>query len=185
MTLVGVSPNLGEDVYVVHVGQGEFVVSERTDIVLTTILGSCVSVCLRDAVAGVGGLNHFLLPNDASVEHESASRYGVHAMELLINGLLQNGARRDRLEAKLFGGAKLLPGLADVGGMNADFAEAFLEREAIPCVGGSLRGTQARRIQYWPVSGRARQFLLGTYAEPPSREKPKRPPSDGGDVEFF
>jgi chemotaxis protein CheD len=144
----------------VHVIQGEFFVTEAPDLVLTTILGSCVAACMRDAVAGVGGMNHFLLPGDDGRQSEGGLRYGVQAMELLVNGLLRRGARRDRLEAKLFGGGRLIDGLTDVGDQNAAFAERFLRDEGIRFTGGSLRGDQARRIQYWPVSGRARQICL-------------------------
>ena len=144
----------------VHVIQGEFFVTEAPDLVLTTILGSCVAACMRDAVAGVGGMNHFLLPGEECPQSGGGVRYGVQAMELLVNGLLRRGARRDRLEAKLFGGGRLIDGLTDVGDQNAAFAERFLRDEGIRFTGGSLRGDQARRIQYWPVSGRARQICL-------------------------
>lgn len=92
----------------VHIIQGEYKVVSDPDVVLTTILGSCVAACLRDPVSGVGGMNHFLLPGTGSVTGGDATRYGVHLMELLINGLLKQGARRDRLEAKIFGGAKTI-----------------------------------------------------------------------------
>jgi chemotaxis protein CheD len=146
----------------VHIVQGEHHVTDDPDTVLTTILGSCVAACLRDPVAGVGGMNHFLLPGgDRNTKTDADSvRYGVHAMELLVNALLAKGARRDRLEGKLFGGARLITGLTDVGEMNATFAEDFLRREGLHYVGGSLRGDSGRRIQYWPVSGRARQVFL-------------------------
>ena len=94
----------------VHVIQGEYKVVNDPNVVLSTILGSCVAACLRDPVAGVGGMNHFLLPGSAMRRSSGgdATRYGVHLMELLINGLLKQGARRDRLEAKIFGGAKTI-----------------------------------------------------------------------------
>jgi chemotaxis protein CheD len=147
----------------IHVVQGEHAISDDPEAVLTTILGSCVAACMRDAVAGVGGMNHFLLPGgpkDAEADGDSL-RYGVHAMELLVNSLLARGARRDRLEVKLFGGGRLVKGLTDVGASNAKFAEEFLLREKLKHVGGSLRGDSGRRVQYWPVSGRARQVFLG------------------------
>jgi hypothetical protein len=81
-------------------------------------------------------------------------------MEILINGLLGRGARRDRLEAKLFGGARMIAGLTDIGQQNAEFAERFLKQEGIPVIGGSLRGHHARRIQFWPNSGRVRQMAI-------------------------
>src|ERR1700744_1743777 len=101
-----------------HIIQGEYkVVSE--DVVLTTILGSCVAACLRDPVAGIGGMNHFLLPGGDPRKDTDSVPYGVHAMELLVNALLSSGARRERLEGKLFGGARLITGRTRVGEMNA------------------------------------------------------------------
>jgi chemotaxis protein CheD len=171
----------------VHVVQGEHHVSDDPATVLTTILGSCVAACLRDPVAGVGGMNHFLLPGDGRSEGADSVRYGVHAMELLVNALLARGACRSRLEGKLFGGARLLKGLADVGGMNAAFAEGFLRREGMSHAGGSLRGDCGRRVQYWPVSGRARQVLLDAGApEVFAREaRPPHPLPAAGALELF
>lgn len=145
----------------VHVVQGEQFVTDDPNAVLTTLLGSCVAACIRDPVSGVGGMNHFLLPGGREQHLDTqAQRYGVHAMELLVNALLSRGARRDRLEAKLFGGARLIDGLTDVGRQNAEFAERFLLAEGIRLAGGSLRGEHGRKVQYWPVSGRARQSLM-------------------------
>ena len=142
-----------------NIVQGEQAILSDPEAVLSTLLGSCVAACLRDPVAGVGGMNHFLLPgNEGAIS--GAEREGVHAMELLVNGLLCRGAQRSRLEAKLFGGARMLKGLTDVGELNATFAERFLRDEGIVVVGGSLRGDRGRRIQFWPVSGRARQIML-------------------------
>ena len=172
----------------VHVIQGEFFVTDEPDLVLTTILGSCVAACMRDPVAGVGGMNHFLLPGDDARPGEGGLRYGVQAMELLVNGLLRHGARRDRLEAKLFGGARLIDGLTDVGDQNAAFGERFLRDEGIRFEGGSLRGDRARRVQFWPVSGRARQICLApSEATVFQAERQRRPePRDaGGAVELF
>ena len=115
-------------------------------------------------------------------------RYGVHAMELLVNALLAKGARRERLEGKLFGGARLINGLTDVGEMNATFAENFLRDEGLNYVGGSLRGDAGRRIQFWPVSGRARQvFLPKDTSEVFAREtRPApKPAADTGALELF
>jgi chemotaxis protein CheD len=145
----------------INIVQGEQYVSDDPNVVISTLLGSCVAACMRDPVAGVGGVNHFLLPGaPRRGEDDDAMRHGVHAMELLVNALLRQGAHRHRLEAKLFGGANLMPGLTDVGAMNANFAEDFLRREGIAHTGGDLRGTRGRRIQFWPVSGRARQVLM-------------------------
>ena len=150
----------------INIVQGEQHVDADPRVVLTTILGSCIAACLWDPVAQVGGMNHFLLPgNQSDVEQAErggdAMRYGVYAMELLVNGLLRHGAQRKWLQAKLFGGACMMKGLTDVGYLNAAFAERFLKTEGIVVVGGSLRGDRGRRIQFWPATGRARQTLLG------------------------
>ncbi len=169
----------------VHVIQGEFHVSDE-DVVMTTILGSCVAACMRDPVARIGGMNHFLLPGATGDE---GLRYGVQAMELLVNALLRKGARRDRLEVKLFGGAHLFDGLSDVGSQNSNFAERFVRDEGLSYVGGSLRGDRARRIQFWPISGRARQILLApTESRIFAVEQQRRPVAaaqDAGALELF
>lgn len=174
-----------------HVVQGEFAVTNEPDIVLTTILGSCVATCMWDGVAGVGGMNHYLLPGDADSSGDSM-RYGVNAMELLVNGLLQKGASRRRLQAKLFGGAHVVHNLGDVGEKNAEFARRFLRLEGIPCMGESLGGDRARRVRFWPTTGRAGQLLLdSTHQEVFSSERSRRPapaePSNpaAGSVELF
>ncbi len=146
---------------VVHVVQGEFYVTDDPQIVLTTLLGSCVAACICDPVARIGGMNHFLLPGDGErSQGGDALRYGVYSMELLINGLLRQGAQRSRLEGKLFGGGRMQQGLTDVGALNATFAERFLQDEGISNAGGSLRGDRGRRIQFWPTLGRARQIFM-------------------------
>ncbi|MDI7863379.1 chemoreceptor glutamine deamidase CheD [Rhizobiaceae bacterium n13] len=146
----------------VHIIQGEYKVVSDPDVVLSTILGSCVAACLRDPVAGVGGMNHFLLPGSVNslASGGDATRYGVHLMELLINGLLKRGARRDRLEAKVFGGAKTISTFSNVGEQNAAFAMQFLKDEGIPVVSSSVGGEHGRKLEYWPISGRARQYPL-------------------------
>lgn len=172
----------------VHVVQGDFAITDHPGIVLTTILGSCVAACMRDPVAGVGGMNHFLLPGEVG-EGANSTKYGVHAMELLINGLLQRGALRSRIECKLFGGAHVIRGLTDVGAKNAAFAKIFLEEERIRCVGMSLGGVQARRIRYWPLSGHAAQLLLeGTQHQvfdEESRQEARPAPGAAGSLELF
>ena len=167
----------------IHVGQGEHHVTRDPSVVLSTILGSCVALCLRDPVAGVGGMNHFLLPEGAGAGTDAGRRYGAYAMELLINDVLKAGGRRERLEAKLFGGGRMFDTLRDVGRANADFAERFLRDEAIALVGGSLRGDGARRVHYWPVSGRALQRGVTDAAAP--RPQPVAPPVETGALELF
>ncbi|MBS0238425.1 MAG: chemotaxis protein CheD [Proteobacteria bacterium] len=171
----------------VHIIQGEFFVTRDQDVMVTTILGSCIAACIRDPLAGVGGINHFLLPGNIGATAAEDERVGVHLMELLVNGLLKAGARRDRLEAKLFGGARTVRSHSDIGKHNAEFAQRFLKAEGISYVGGSTGGLQGRRIQYWPVSGRARQILL---AGPAPIEKPAPMPVasidvNAGELELF
>jgi chemotaxis protein CheD len=178
----------------IHIVQGEQHVDNDPQVVLTTILGSCVAACLWDAQAGIGGMNHFLLPGNIGDAKPGASasssvRYGVHLMELLVNALLRAGAQRPRLQAKLFGGACMIRGLTDVGAMNAAFAEKFLAAEGISVVGGSLRGTSGRRIQFWPTTGRARQVLLvkdqSDIFQEERRAPPPKPAGASGSVELF
>ncbi len=169
----------------IHVIQGECRTSADPDVVLTTTLGSCIAACMHDPVARLGGMNHFLLPEEEGAEQSVSMRYGAYAMELLVNGLMRAGARRDRLETKLFGGGHLSNSLTDIGEKNAAFAEQFLAREGLRLVGGSLRGRQARRIQFWPVSGRARQLALPIGLEAALHLQERRPARVHGSVELF
>lgn len=168
-----------------HVIAGQFHVSDDPNLVLATVLGSCVAVCLRDRVAKIGGMNHFLLPGeDDRAQSRDAERYGVHLMELLVNGLMSRGAQKERLEAKLFGGAKTIFKSCDVGAMNARFAERFLKNEGIGVVGGSLGGPVGRRVEYWPVTGRARQISISEAAKLPAPTAMEIPLHEG-DLELF
>jgi chemotaxis protein CheD len=165
-----------------HVVQGCYAVSTDAHELLTTLLGSCVAACIRDPVAGVGGMNHFLLPGEAG---SADVRYGVHAMELLVNGLLQRGARRDRLTARIFGGARMVQGLSDVGALNVAFAQRFVRDEGIRLDGGSTGGVQARRVQFWPVSGRTRQMFMGGTELVEAETRAGAPPAHSGELELF
>ncbi|WP_254695289.1 chemotaxis protein CheD [Oceanicola sp. D3] len=156
-----------------HVAQGEFGVSGDPEMMLTTILGSCVSVCLWDRQSRLGGMNHILLPGGGGTDLYQAAA-GANAMELLINGMLKAGARRECLEAKVFGGARMIKASSDIGARNGAFVTEFLEREHIPLTGQSLGGTLGRRVQFWPENGRARQMLIAKFEEPvaaPAQEK--------------
>ncbi len=171
----------------VHVGQGEHYVTADPDVMLTTILGSCVAMCLRDPNTGLGGMNHFLLPDGAGSGTDAGRRYGAYAMEVLINDCLKAGARRESLEAKLFGGGRMFDALQDVGRTNADFAERFLRDEGIAVVGGSLRGAGGRRVQFWPATGRALQRAVTDRQLPAPSARPVRaaPVVDSGALELF
>jgi len=178
----------------IHVVQGEFAVTDDAEVMLGTILGSCVAACVRDPMAGVGGMNHFLLPGEKTDAPPAATpgslRYGVQSMELLLNALYRMGARRERLEVKLFGGARVMGGLSDIGQQNAEFAERFLAAEGIRTLSGSLRGDQARRVQFWPVSGRVRQMALidqskQLFEAERARLAPVPAAADDGELELF
>jgi chemotaxis protein CheD len=136
---------------------GEYFVSAH-GMVLVTVLGSCVAACIRDTGKGVGGMNHFMLPDGGSLDRSGVStRYGVYAMEVLINHLIKLGARRNRLEAKVFGGGAVLSSLASskVGARNAGFVRDYLKAENIPIVAEDLLGSHPRKLYYFPDSGRA------------------------------
>ncbi|MEZ5756503.1 MAG: chemotaxis protein CheD [Paracoccaceae bacterium] len=166
-------------VHTLHVIQGEHRISDHRDLVMTTVLGSCVAACLHDPVRRIGGMNHFLLP-DMPGAHDI--RFASAAMEQLVNSLLKQGGRRDRLMAKLFGGARMIAGLPDIGQRNGEAALAFLQGEGIPVSAQSLGGSHARRVRFWPESGRAQQMLLVDTGEVPIN--PPRP-DPGGTIELF
>ncbi len=163
---------------VTSVLQGEYRISRRPDEILTTVLGSCIAVCLCDRTMGIGGMNHFLLAQNTTGGNDTV-RYGTYAMELLINDLLKHGAARHRLEAKVFGGARMLSVQNDIGARNAEFARTFLRDEGIPCLSESTGGTSARRIRFWPVTGRAQQLLVQETV-PPAQTAPPPQPASGG-----
>lgn len=147
---------------VIWVSQGDYYVSSSPLEVLSTVLGSCIAVCMRDEAAGCGGMNHFLLPFRASDDADDgvALRYGCYSIERLTNALIQRGARRERLEVKVFGGANIMGGGSNCGHANADFVESYLAREGLRIAASNLRGTQPRRLRYFPSAGLA-QFYEG------------------------
>lgn len=135
---------------------GEFYVTGR-DMLLVTVLGSCISVCLRDPDTGIGGMNHFMLPEGDPHNPLSASaRYGGYAMEMLINQLTKLGAARHRLEAKVFGGGAVMRGftLNNVGEQNSEFVVEYLERERIRIAAQDLLDIYPRKVYFFPASGR-------------------------------
>lgn len=135
---------------------GEYFVADR-EALLVTVLGSCVAACIRDVDSGIGGMNHFMLPDGGGRSSVgSSARYGTYAMEVLINHLLKMGARRNRLEAKVFGGGAVLASLANsnVGERNAEFVLDFLKREKIPIVAKDLLDSYPRKVYYFPHTGR-------------------------------
>lgn len=139
---------------------GEYYATGR-DMVLVTVLGSCVCACIRDKVSGIGGMNHFMLPHsgqDRSNPLGESARYGTYAMEILINQLLKMGAKRSNFEAKVFGGASVLRGFTvnNVGERNAEFVMQFLKTEKIPVVAQDMLDVNPRKVYYFPASGLVR-----------------------------
>ena len=132
----------------------DYVVTDQP-LALVTLLGSCVAACLYDPAIGVGGMNHFMLPGGAGNDANSA-RYGMHAMELLINDLLKRGARRQRLLAKVFGGGNVLSGFHSdpIGTRNARFVLEYLAAENIPVMAQDLGDIHARKVGFFAQSGR-------------------------------
>lgn len=136
---------------------GEYYVTGR-NMVLVTVLGSCVAACIRDRLSGIGGMNHFMLPggDKESTPTGTSARYGTYAMELMINQLLKSGAKRSNLEAKVFGGGNVLRGftVANVGQRNAEFVIDYLQTERIALLAEDLLGLYPRKVYYFPNTGR-------------------------------
>lgn len=137
---------------------GEYYVTKSNECV-TTVLGSCVSACVRDVRMGIGGMNHFMLPapkgQDDSILSDAA-RYGSFAMEHLINTILSNGGSRKNLEFKLFGGGKILSSMMDVGNKNINFILNYMEVEGYRIVSQDLGDDCPRKVVYFPQTGRVR-----------------------------
>ena len=137
---------------------GEYYTTGR-DMLLVTVLGSCVAACIRDRLSGIGGMNHFMLPNngqDQSNPLGASARYGVYAMEILVNQLLKMGAKREHLEAKVFGGGNVLRGfvVANIGERNSKFVLDFLKTENIRLAAQDLMDIYPRKVYFFPKSGR-------------------------------
>ncbi|MEI8572797.1 chemoreceptor glutamine deamidase CheD [Methylomonas sp. LW13] len=142
---------------------GDYYVTKQ-DEMITTVLGSCVAACIRDVVTGVGGMNHFMLPETSKSRLNArdeavvgnASRYGNYAMEHLINAILQNGGKRKNLEVKLFGGGKIIATLGDVGARNIQFVLDYVDTEALNLVSHDLGDIYPRKVNFFPHTGRVR-----------------------------
>ncbi len=142
---------------------GEYYVTTEDEMV-TTVLGSCISACIRDTMMGIGGMNHFMLPETSKhklnegVESVvgNATRYGNYAMEHLINMILANGGKRKNLEVKLFGGGKIIPTLGDIGQKNINFVLEYIDTEALRLVSQDLGDIYPRKVNYYPKTGKVR-----------------------------
>lgn len=175
----------GFEVVVINVGEMH---ASGSPVEIKTLLGSCVAACLFDPSTGIGGMNHFLLPDSTDAGSDPA-RFGVHAMEMLINALMKMGADRRRLEGKLFGGGNVLGSVAQrptVGERNSTFAREFLAKEHIPLVAERLRSDCGTEVRFWAYTGRVFIRDISTSLLDLSRErKPVLPVLKGGDVELF
>lgn len=136
---------------------GEYFVSQEPKVVYT-VLGSCISVCLRDPIAGVGGMNHFMLAAPSTTEgHDNwadSGRYGSFAMEMLMNDIFKRGGKKERLEAKVFGGGKIYDGTIDIGAKNAAWALDFLEQEGLSPLKADVGDVCPRKVYYFTDSGK-------------------------------
>ncbi len=177
---------------------GEYYVTTAQEMI-ATVLGSCVSACIRDTRIGVGGMNHFMLPLDASQgtsawgeAASAATRYGNVAMERLINDILKLGGRRENLEIKLAGGGRVLAAMStDVGARNIDFVRQYVRDEGFKVTGEDLGDIFPRKVVYFPDTGkiRVKRFSAATDRSLEDRERKYLSELDskpiGGDVELF
>lgn len=170
------------------------------DEAISTVLGSCIAACIGDRTLGIGGLNHFMLPEDGSSGATDrwldpgaglATRYGSYAMECLVNELLKLGAMRRRLEIKLFGAAQIPASIADVGARNIAFARDYLRTEGLPVTAEDLGDVCPRHIVYFPATGKVRLRRLEPLEATAVAARERRYMSDmatrdvGGQVELF
>ncbi len=177
---------------------GEYHVTDK-DLVQVTVLGSCVSACIRDTNSGIGGMNHFMLPDAGSGEADqygSTARYGMNAMELLINSLLKLGARRNNLEAKVFGGGNVMGKLtqSNIGTRNSRFVIEYLDNERIRVAARDLEGIYPRKIYFFPRDGKVRvkkllvlrnSTIIDREADYTSRLRKAADTGAGGGIELF
>ncbi|AZZ96821.1 chemoreceptor glutamine deamidase CheD [Pseudoalteromonas sp. R3] len=148
----------GRGAVVAKVLPGEFYVS-KSDELISTVLGSCIAACIYDERQGVGGMNHFMLPGvkgSSSIHADDLNcRYGNWAMEYLINEVIKNGARRENLKIKLFGGGKIISSMTDIGNGNIRFAQAYVEEEQLTLVSHDVGGPWPRKVVFHPQTGKA------------------------------
>ncbi|MDF2182579.1 chemotaxis protein CheD [Neptuniibacter sp. CAU 1671] len=140
--------------YAAKIGPGDYYVA-CDDMIITTVLGSCISACIHDPVMGMGGVNHFMLPpTDANQESSRSLRYGLFAMEQLINGLMRFGCQKSNMQVKISGGGKILAGMTDIGKQNIDFVMRYINDEGLNLLASDVGGTSARKVVYFPTQGR-------------------------------
>jgi chemotaxis protein CheD len=184
------------DVEAAKISPGEYYYTDK-DMMIVTVLGSCVSACVRDVVSGIGGMNHFMLPDSAKADKDSpvseSMRYGTYAMEVLINQLIKNGARRENLEAKIFGGGNVLRSFTtmNVGDRNAAFVRNYLKDEGIRVTGEDLNDIFPRKVYFFPKTGKVlvkklKQLNNYTIMKREESYASKLKTNDvGGDIDLF
>jgi len=153
--------------YVAKILPGQYYVTHHRELI-ATVLGSCVSACIRDNVIGIGGMNHFMLPikkkhgSDAWKDSyvNEATRYGNFAMEHLINDILKNGGRRKNLELKVFGGGKMIQAMTDIGLSNINFIHEYISTEELNCIAEDLGDIYPRKILFDPKTGKVKMKKL-------------------------
>jgi len=176
---------------------GEYYVTAKSEAVVT-VLGSCVSACIRDRVFGIGGMNHFMLPIHEGERStwkggvaDKITRFGNYAMEHLINDILSHGGMRKNLEVKLFGGGRIIQGLSDIGACNTRFVLDYLQQEGLPVVSQDLNGDYPRKLYYFPKTGRVLMKKLASLHNDTLIEREKKYFRDieeqpvGGEVDLF
>ncbi len=176
---------------------GEYYVT-RSNEIITTVLGSCVSACMHDVVAGVGGMNHFMLPvsngqgwSGSSDLVSTANRYGNLAMEHMINEILKNGGRKRNIEVKIFGGGSIISSMTHIGEMNIKFVRVYLENEGLRLAGEDVGGIYPRKVVYFPATGRVMVKKLKQVRNDVILEREKQYRSDierkplAGEIELF
>ncbi|GAA5316910.1 MAG: chemoreceptor glutamine deamidase CheD [Candidatus Pelagadaptatus aseana] len=177
---------------------GQFYISAQGEMI-STVLGSCISACIRDKRLGIGGMNHFMLPESAdgkgSWETDSvtgaSSRYGNWAMEYLINAIIKQGGKKSDMEVKLFGGGAVLANMSDVGARNIEFARSYLEQEGLTITAQDVGGPFPRKVLYFPDTGSVKMRKLKTQRNDTVERREKEyiqsitSKPAAGDVELF
>lgn len=151
------------DTFAAKILPGEYYVTTNNEAIVT-VLGSCVSACIRDKVFGIGGMNHFMLPINKGASHaevaamSNAGRYGNFAMEKMINDILKNGGTRENLEVKIFGGGRVLKNMQslDIGNGNINFVREYIETEHLKLVSEDVGDVFPRKVIYYPRTGKVK-----------------------------
>ena len=177
---------------------GEFYVSLHGEMIVT-VLGSCISACIRDKVLGIGGMNHFMLPVKGDLNRSwgsdpasSETRYGNWAMEFLINEILKNGGLRKNLEVKIFGGGKVMANMGDVGKRNIEFVLDYIKSEGLSIAAQDVGDIYPRKVLYFPDTGAVKVRKMRTLhndtlvrREMAYSDQLRTPESKDGDIELF